>query len=95
MEELYPFDIRTMGSRDTLDVTYASEIAIMVEAKDQGDGSLQSLLTLEHFQEMIELESFLLNLTAPAELAARVTPGSPLSFYDLCRKTNVTDEAVE
>lgn len=44
---------------------------------------------------MIDLESFLLNLTAPAELAARVTPGSPLTFYDLCRKTNVTDEAVE
>ena len=67
MTELYPLELTTLTTAEQaqeLGVTSASEIAVMVEAKDQGNGSRTTLFTLEMFQEMIELEDFILNLTA-------------------------------
>ena len=65
----------------------------MIEAKDRGDGSRRTLFTVEHFKEMIELENFILSLTAPEDLVDKIKPES-VSFYDLCRKTDITDEVV-
>ena len=42
---------------------------------------------------MIELENFILSLTAPEDLVDRIKPDS-VSFFDLCRKTDITDEIV-
>ena len=68
-------------------------MGVMIEAKDQEDGSLRTLFTLEHFQAMIDLDNFILNLTAPEELSAKIKPES-VNFYDLCRKDNITDEGI-
>ena len=43
---------------------------------------------------MIKLEEYIMNLQAPQRLADEVTPES-ISFYDLCRKKNITDEIVQ
>ena len=40
---------------------------------------------------MIELDNFILNLTPSDELMDKIKP-EQLSFYDLCRKKNATDE---
>ena len=74
-------------------VTHASELAIMIEARPPRDGSRTTLFTKDHFREMIKLEEFIMNLTAPQELIERITPES-VNFYDLCRKKNITDEIV-
>ena len=42
---------------------------------------------------MIELEEFLLNIKPPEELASQIDGGS-VSFYDLCKKKNITDEVI-
>ena len=78
---------------EKLGALYASQLAIMVEAKDQGDGSRTTLFKLESFREMIELENFIINLTSPT-LSAQVIP-ERVTFYDLCRKVNATDEIIE
>ena len=65
----------------------------MIEARPPRDGSKTTLFTKEHFREMIKLEEFIMNLQAPEELVNQITPES-VSFYDLCRKKNITDEIV-
>ena len=65
----------------------------MLEAVEPTDGSLHTLFTLEHFEEMIRFEEYLLNITAPPELADKVIPDS-VSFYDLCKKKNITDDVI-
>jgi hypothetical protein len=49
--ELYPNDMSTLteDSQETLDKTYSRTLAVMVEAKDQGDGKRPTLFTKEHF----------------------------------------------
>jgi len=46
----------------------------MLEAVEPTDGSRHTLFTLEHFEEMIKFEEYLLNITAPPELADKVIP---------------------
>ena len=66
----------------------------MIEARPSRDGSRTTLFTKDHFREMIKLEEFIMNLQAPQELVDKITPES-VSFYDLCRKKNITDEIVQ
>ena len=97
MEELYPFNLKALTSADLEDKvgeTYATDIAIMIDAKDRGEGDKRTLFTKEHFEEMIELENFILNLRTPAELEDQVKP-EKITFFDLCRKSNITDEFIE
>ena len=52
MEKLYPYDLKTLTSEglgEALGETYATDISVMIEAKDKGDGSRRTLLTLEMF----------------------------------------------
>ena len=51
-EQLFPLEIVKDVSEEhtaALGATYASEVAIMIEAKKPKDGSRQTLFTLEHF----------------------------------------------
>ena len=64
----------TSENQDGTGVTPASDIAVMIEAKDRGDGSRRTLFTVEHFKEMIELENFILSLTAPEDLVDKIKP---------------------
>ena len=96
MEELFPLEIgkATFESQEELGYTYTSDFVVMVEAKPQRNGKRTTLFTKEHFQEMIKLHEFFLNLTAPKELTDRIKPDK-VTFEDLCRKRNITDEIVE
>ena len=67
MIELYPNDLKILVSEEDMIENghiYAVDVFIMIEAVDQEDGSRQTLFTLEMFQEMIELDDFILNLTS-------------------------------
>ena len=62
---------------------------MIVEAKERDDGERRSLISLEAFQEMINFNEFVLNISTP-------TPeGKMVSYYDLCRRKNITDDLVE
>jgi len=92
MVELYPeaLKVRNDEIMQNNGFTHASEVFVMIEAKDQSDVTKkQTLFTVEMFEEMIKLEEFILNLNSP-ELSAQVNKDA-VTFNDLCRKTNVTD----
>ena len=42
---------------------------------------------------MIEFEDYLMNITAPEELLAQVDDDKA-TFYDFCKKVNITDTAI-
>ena len=97
MEQLFPLDLNKVVSLENQansGVTHASDLAIMIEARPQRDGSRTTLFTKDHFREMIKLEEYIMNLQAPQRLTDVVTPES-ISFYDLCRKKNITDEIIQ
>ena len=93
MVELYPDALKVKSTEEIMQnngFTHASEVFIMIEAKKQSDVTKkQTLFTVEMFEEMIKLEEFILNITSP-ELSAQVNKDA-VTFYDLCRKTDVTD----
>ena len=95
MSELFPLDSQRFDSEETGE-TAEEWIFIMVEAVEPTDGSLWTLFTIEHFQEMTEFEDFLMNdLTAPDYLMEQLTVDTPPNLYDLCKKKSITDEIVE
>ena len=49
---------------------------------------------MEHFQEMIDLDDYILNITAPKKMADKLVSDRAPTFYDLCEKRNITDEIV-
>jgi len=68
MTELYPEDLKVMTTAENTKnngYLYAAEVFIMIEAKEQDDGSPHTLFTRDMFKEMIALEDFILNLTSP------------------------------
>ena len=63
MKELYPDEMKVMTTaEDTVanGFLYASEVYVMIEAKQQTDGSSHTLFTPDMFKAMIELEEFIL-----------------------------------
>ena len=63
MKELYPDEMKVMTTaEDTIanGFLYASEVYVMIEAKEQLDGSSHTLFTPDMFKEMIALEEFIL-----------------------------------
>ena len=93
MEAAYPGSTFQEANIRKSGKTYTSEVFVMIEAKKQSDGS-QSLLTLEHFKEMIDLDEYFLNIAATPEMADKLVSGKAPTLYDLCQKLNVTDEIV-
>ena len=93
---MFPLEIgkATFENQEKYGFTYTSDFIVMVEAKPQRDGSRTTLLTKEHFQEMINLHEWFLDLTAPKELVDQIIPDK-VAFKDLCRKRNVTDPIIE
>ena len=67
MEKAYPGSTYDIDNAFLNGKTYKSNIFVMIEAKKQPDGS-QTLLTLEHFQEMIDLDDYMLNITATPKM---------------------------
>ena len=53
------------------------------------------MMTKEHFQELINMENFLLNMKIPQNLVDLIPGKDNLNFYDLCMKANITDSIVE
>jgi hypothetical protein len=43
---------------------------------------------------MIDLENFITSLQVPDELSSQIKGKETVSFYDVCRRTNITDEIV-
>ena len=95
MERLFTKDIGKpiFELQEELGYTYKTRMAVMVEARPQ-KGQRTTLFTKEAFEEMIKLNDFILNITAPQELVDQIKPESVI-FTDLCQKVNVTDEIVE
>ena len=93
MVELYPEHLKVISSEEIMQkngFTHASEVFVMIEAKEQDDVTKkQTLFTVEMFEEMIKLEDFILSITSP-ELSSKVNKDA-VTFNDLCRKTDVTD----
>ena len=94
MKRLFPLANKITSNKtgEGLQLTDEEDIYIIVEAKDEG--KLSSVITLDHFQEMIALEDFMMNLEAPASMAAEVGRDS-LNLYDICKKDNITEPFVE
>ena len=93
MKRLFPVANRIQNNRTKEEsLTENEEVFIIIEAKKKGKG-LQTLFTHEHFREMIELDEFINNLNAPAEMAQEIGVDS-IGVYDLCKKDNITDEVV-
>ena len=74
---------------------------IIMEGKSETEDGPANLITREHFEEMIEFEKFVMNISIPvppgnetADIAAGEPP-TRVTFYDLCKKVNITDEAEE
>ena len=67
MERLFPLEIGkpTFESQEELGQTYTSDFVVMVAAKPRKDGKKASLLTKDHFREMVKFHEFILNITAP------------------------------
>ena len=67
-----------------------------VEAKRPEWNSPQTLLTLEHFQEMINFEEWLMNVEYPVPSSnetANIAAGEPptmIKFSELCRRRDIT-----
>jgi hypothetical protein len=63
MKELYPDEMKVMTTAEDTEANgflYASEVYVMIEAKEQLDGSSHTLFTPDMFKEMIALEEFIL-----------------------------------
>ena len=81
---------------DKLEMTTEEYIFIIFEAKQQYEHGPQNLITIEHFKEMIEFEKYMMAVeyaVPPANETDDVAAGEPptmISFYDMCRKKNVT-----
>ena len=94
MEEAYPgttFNDEAMYARGS---TFKSEIFVALEAK-KIDGALQTLFTREAYQEMIELEEYIMNIAPMQEMMDELTVDEQLTFYKLCEKVNITNEGRE
>lgn len=96
MKALFPVANQIQGDRaaEEPEMTDNEQIFFIIEAKKSGDGKgPTTLFTLDHFQEMIALDEFLINLAAPAEMAAEIGVDH-IGMYDLCKRENITDEIV-
>ena len=72
--------------------TNAHDFVVAIEAKRPTWDSPQTLLTIEHFQEMLNFEEWLMNIEYPvpagnetADIANGEQP-TMIKFKDLCRK---------
>ena len=75
--------------------TGRASLYVIIEAKEPTDGSRQTLLTREHFREMVEFDEFVMNITVDAP-PGYVGEETSFTFYDLCRKRDIlSDKAKE
>ena len=76
--------------------TVEAGVYLIMEGRSPTEKGAQNVLTRERFQEMIDFEDFLMNVTypVPPEIeTADIAAGEPptlITFYELCRKVNVT-----
>ena len=79
--------------------TVSQDVYILFEGKSETAEGPQNLITREHFAEMIEFEKFVMGITIPVppgnETAAAGEPPTLVSFYDLCKHVDITEEQDE
>ena len=61
-----------------------------MQAKPRDGVKQPSLIDLDAINEMIEFEDFLLSIVAP--LPKKSTSVEQLTFYDICRQTEMVDK---
>ena len=66
----------------------------MLEAKPNSEG-VASLITLEHFEEMIRFEEFALSVEAPPELLEGLKVDKVTLGDNICAKANITSDIIE
>lgn len=98
-ERIHAF--RSDCGEENCTLTQSHEMFLLVEAKRPEAGGLQTLLSVDHFREMMAFEDWLMNIeypVPPGNETADIAAGEPptmIKFKDLCKQQNISTEEQE